>query len=76
MRLSDIVCIKGSLRCVNSVTTTQEDSKNQHYNQITTFIYAFKTVSLCKQKPQIKMPFGLGELKTVPQGGRHEASYV
>lgn len=44
LRQSVTVCNKGSLSYVNIAKPIQEESKNQWYNQLTTFVYAYKTV--------------------------------
>lgn len=44
LRQSVIVCSKGSSSCVNFAKPIQENSGNQWYDQLTTFIYAFKTI--------------------------------
>lgn len=72
---SGLVCSKVSSSCVNFANSTQEGSRNQLYDQLTT-LYMLSKLHNYTTNAQIKMSFRVGDLKTVPQGGGHEANNV
>lgn len=72
---SGLVCSKISSSCGNFANPTWEGSRNQLYDQLTT-LYMLSKLYYYAAKAQIKMSFKVGDLKTVPQGGGHEASNV